>query len=199
MNTSTDSLESSFQLVVLDGGLDSVEMDVSDSIPGDAAHAGADPAPSGAPVTAPEANLDVSVSAPPAPASVAAPVAASTAPAAAAPNAADLTPAAPASAQDGSAARNRFICYDPAEHRAGVALGFVPEVNLVVGDRIPLDASKYYAVVRGRFVGVFATSYAHGMAISKVSGPISWCPETLSAALDYFNEMREMGVCEVVN
>ena len=61
-------------------------------------------------------------------------------------------------AQDGSAARNRFICYDPAEHRAGVALGFVPEVNLVVGDRIPLDASKYYAVVRGRFVGVFATS-----------------------------------------
>lgn len=63
------------------------------------------------------------------------------------------TAAAPAAAVPAP----RFSCKDPLERRAGIPLGVIPSGDLVYSaDTIVDDASKYYAITRGRFIGVFA-------------------------------------------
>ena len=47
-----------------------------------------------------------------------------------------------------------MMCFDPQENRAGVCFGVVPAGDLV-GVNVVQDASKYYAIARGRFIGVF--------------------------------------------
>ncbi|TRM56337.1 hypothetical protein BD626DRAFT_575800 [Schizophyllum amplum] len=89
-------------------------------------------------------------------------------------------------------------CLDPMENRAGVAFGVVPVGDLVPGN-MSLMEGKYYAVARGRFIGVFDDSSMHTMAVGRVSNPISHCPKSLGAALSWFNTKRVMGYCEVVN
>ncbi|TRM60873.1 hypothetical protein BD626DRAFT_538429 [Schizophyllum amplum] len=91
-----------------------------------------------------------------------------------------------------------FVCMNPQEHRAGIALGVVPIDELVAG-AVPTDSAKYYAIARGRFIGVFDDSSMFVLATGKVSNPISWCPSTLGSALQWFNAKRAMGVCEVAN
>ncbi|TRM61683.1 hypothetical protein BD626DRAFT_570397 [Schizophyllum amplum] len=91
-----------------------------------------------------------------------------------------------------------FVCHDLDENRAGIALGVVPYRPLVAGD-LAHDAHKYYAVARGRFIGVFDDSSMYVLAVGKVSNPLCMCPETLGAALNWFNKKLAMGLCQIVN
>ncbi|TRM56320.1 hypothetical protein BD626DRAFT_541395 [Schizophyllum amplum] len=112
-------------------------------------------------------------------------------------NGIDADPAAAAAAAAAVGAFP-FVCMNPMEHRAGIALGVVPLHELVAGT-VATDSSKYYAIARGRFIGVFDDSSMYVLATGKVSNPISWCPSTLGNALQWFNAKRDMGVCEIIN
>ncbi|KAI5887792.1 uncharacterized protein SCHCODRAFT_02705121 [Schizophyllum commune H4-8] len=153
-----------------------------------------------APVAAPAAAAPVA--APAAAAPVAAPAAAApvAAPGVAAPVAAPAAgPTAAPAAVAAVAPAPPFGSLNPLENRAGIPLAVVPSADLIYDpSTIVNDASKYYAISRGRCIGVFDKSSTYVRATARVSGPISWCPDTLNAALEWFNEQRAMGMCEIV-
>ncbi|KAL1685294.1 hypothetical protein GGG16DRAFT_119014 [Schizophyllum commune] len=201
MTQSINHLDSAFELIQLDGGVDVVFAPASPT----AAHPSLPDASSAIAASATVAPVDVTMASvdlaagqtTDAPAAVASAVVDPAAAPAVVVTPADAAPtaAAPAAAVPAP----RFSCKDPLERRAGIPLGVIPSGDLVYSaDTIVDDASKYYAITRGRFIGVFAKSSEYVRATSRVLGPISWCPDTLGEALDWFNESRAMGLCEIV-
>ncbi|TRM56327.1 hypothetical protein BD626DRAFT_575851 [Schizophyllum amplum] len=91
------------------------------------------------------------------------------------------------------------VTRNPAHNHVGVRYLVVPQANLVAPSGYWPCASKYYAVTRGRMVGVFNNPMAFNAAISRVSGPISLCGKDLGEAIAYFNNARSNNMLSIVN
>ena len=91
--------------------------------------------------------------------------------------------------------------------------GFIPSHDLLAYNT-PIDLGKYYAVARGRFLGVFTEQYVvraliiftfsslnsamYHLAVDRVSSPLHSSPAELHTAIAWFNRMRSLGLCEIV-
>ncbi|TRM56404.1 hypothetical protein BD626DRAFT_575730 [Schizophyllum amplum] len=186
MSVKSEAADSAFQLIGLDGAVDAIV----DSRGSSGANSPVPTEPEDEPQVGEGAVPTIIVDAPAAGAALTA--AAPAADAVPATDPMDVEEAAPAISNYHS-----FVCMDASENRAGIPFGVVPNAALVAGGVSPAG-NKYYAIARGRFIGVFDDSSMYTMAINKVSNPICWCPQTLSGAVTWFNIKRNMGLCEIV-
>ncbi|TRM64921.1 hypothetical protein BD626DRAFT_567787 [Schizophyllum amplum] len=90
------------------------------------------------------------------------------------------------------------VTRNPTHNHVGVGYLVVPQVNLVAPSGYWPCAKKYYAVTRGRMVGVFNHPMAFNAAILGVSGPISLCGKDLGEAIAFFNHARSNNMLSIV-
>ncbi|KAI5821966.1 hypothetical protein K523DRAFT_358760, partial [Schizophyllum commune Tattone D] len=79
---------------------------------------------------------------------------------------------------------------DPEDIRLGVGYLVTPNHDLVAPLYYWAPGPKYYAVTRGKYVGIFNTSGFFGLATNNVSCPLSLTSRNLAEVLGFFNAAR---------
>ncbi|KAL1658417.1 hypothetical protein GGF50DRAFT_131723 [Schizophyllum commune] len=89
------------------------------------------------------------------------------------------------------------VVTDPAVNEVGQAYVVTPDHDLHVPAYFWPPGPKYYAVTRGRYVGVFNSSALFTMAICGVSSPVARATRDLHEALDFFNTARTANMLDI--
>ncbi|KAL1750059.1 hypothetical protein FB107DRAFT_252392 [Schizophyllum commune] len=89
------------------------------------------------------------------------------------------------------------VVTDPTVNEVGQGYVVTPDHDLHMPTYFWPPGPKYYAVTRGRFVGVFNSSALFTMAICGVSSPVSRATRELQEALDFFNAARRANMLEI--
>ncbi|KAI5897296.1 uncharacterized protein SCHCODRAFT_02662322 [Schizophyllum commune H4-8] len=89
------------------------------------------------------------------------------------------------------------VVTDPAVNQVGQGYVVTPDHDLHLPTYFWPPGPKYYAVTRGRYVGVFNSSALFTMAICGVSSPVSRATRDLQDALDFFNAARRANMLEI--
>ncbi|TRM55225.1 hypothetical protein BD626DRAFT_579010 [Schizophyllum amplum] len=89
------------------------------------------------------------------------------------------------------------VVSDPYLNQVGICFVVEPDQDLVFPTMFWPGGPKYYAVTRGRFIGVFNNAATFNMAITGVSSPTMYASRDLHVVLEFFNSARRAGMLSV--
>ncbi|TRM57972.1 hypothetical protein BD626DRAFT_540226 [Schizophyllum amplum] len=91
-----------------------------------------------------------------------------------------------------------WVVSDATIRQVGVGFTVVPNEDLVVPPFFWPGGPKYYAITRGRFVGVLNNAAYFGMSITGVSSPSTLCSRDLYEVVEFFNAARRANMISIV-